>query len=114
AGEFVEAAEDAAKVLQLAEQALDPRPLLVEAPIGLAAGGPGRMRWDDRHDLPLGDPVQNGIAVIGAIGEHGLDGDHRDIGEQGDGLRGVTRLARGQGEPQWVAEAVGEPVQLRG
>jgi hypothetical protein len=35
-GELVEAAENAAEVPQLAEQALDPRALLVEAPIGLA------------------------------------------------------------------------------
>jgi len=43
AGELVEAAEDAAEVLHLAEQALDARTLLVEAPIGLSGSGAGRM-----------------------------------------------------------------------
>ena len=113
-GEFVEAAEDAAVVFHLAEQALDPRALLVETPIRLAAAGPGRMGWDDRHGALPGDPVEDGIAVIGAIGEYGRDGDHRDRGEQGDGLGRVTRLACGQGEAERVAEAVGEPVQLAG
>lgn len=112
AGELVETAEDAAEVFHLAEEALDPRALHLQAPIGLAAAGPGRMGWDDRHGVLLGDPVEDGIAVISAIAEHGLDGDHRDRAEQGDGLGRVIRLARGQSEAQRVAEAVGEPVQL--
>jgi len=63
AGEFAEAAEDAAEVLRLAEQAFDSRALLLEAPIGLSGSGPGPVGWDDRHRVLLGDPVQDGIAV---------------------------------------------------
>ena len=62
-GEFVEATEDAAEVLHLAEQAFDPRPLFIEAPIGLACRGAGRMGWDDRRGFLLGDPGEDGVAV---------------------------------------------------
>jgi putative transposase len=99
-GELVEAAEDAAEVLHLAEQALDRRTLLVEAPVGLACRGAGRMGWDDRHGLLLCDPGEDGVAVISAIGEHRLDRGHRDGVEQRNGLGRITGLARRQGEAQ--------------
>lgn len=108
AGELVEAAEDAAEVLHLAEQAFDSGALLVEAPVGLACRGAGRVGWDDRHGVLLGDPGEDGVAVIGAIGEHRFDRNHRDCGEQGYGRGRVAGLARCQGEPQRVAEAVGD------
>jgi len=114
AGELVEAAEDAAEVFEFAEEALDPGALLAEVPVGRARGGADRMRWDDRHGTLRGDPGPDGIAVVGAIAEHRLDGDHRDRAEQGQGCGCVARLARGQREAKRVAEAVGEAVQLRG
>jgi hypothetical protein len=113
-GELVEAAEDAAEVLHLAEQAFDPGALFVEAPVGLACRGAGRMGWDDRHGVLLDDPGEDGVAVVSSIGEHRLDGAHRDRAEQGYGRGRVARLARCQGEPQRVAEAVRETVQLAG
>jgi hypothetical protein len=72
------------------------------------------MRWDDRHGTLRGDPSQDGVAVVGAIGEHRLDGDHRDRAEQGQSGGCVARLARGQREAKGVAEAVGEAVELAG
>jgi hypothetical protein len=114
AGELVEAAEDAAEVFELAEQALDPGAFLVEVPVGRARVGADRMRWDDRFGTLRGDPGEDGVAVVGAIGEHRFDGAHRDRAEQGEGCGGVARLARGQREAKRVAEAVGEAVQLRG
>ena len=114
AGEFVEPAGDAAEVLQLAEQALDARALLVEAPVGFACRGAGRMGWDDSDGTLLFDPVEDGVAVIRAIGEHRLNGDHRDRAEQGDGLGRVAGLARREGEAERVAEAVRYCVQLAG
>ena len=114
AGELVEAAEDAAEVFELAEEALDPGAFLVEAPVGRAGCGAARMRWDDRHG-PMGDdPVEKGVAVIGASGEDRRHGDHRDRAEQGEGCRRVARLAGSQGEAERVAEAVGEAVELAG
>jgi len=43
AGELVEAAEDAAEVFELAEQALDPGAFLVEVPVGRARRGAVRL-----------------------------------------------------------------------
>lgn len=113
-GELVEATEDAAKVLHLAEQALDPGALFVEPPIGRPSPGAGRMGRDDGHGTMLGYPVEDGITVIGAIGEHCRDREHGDRCEQGDGFWRIAGLAGGQGEAERVAEAVSEPVQLRG
>ena len=113
-GELVEAAEDAAEVLHLAEQALDPGAFLVEPPIGCPSAGAGRMGRDDRHGTMLGYPVEDSVAVIGAIGEHDCDHDHGDRGEESDGFWRIAGLAGGQREAERVAEAVGEPVQLRG
>ena len=114
AGEFIEAAEDAAEVLELAEQALDPGAFLVGVPIGRARRAAARMRWDDRHGTLRSDPSEEGVAVVGAIGEHRLDGEHLHRAEQGKGDGRVARLARGQREAKGVAEAVGEAVELRG
>ena len=113
-GELVEAAEDAAEVLHLAEEAFDPGALLVEPPIGRPSAGAGRMWRDDRHGTMLGYPVEDRVAVIGAIGEHHCHREHADRCEQGDGLWRIAGLAGGQHEAERVAEAVGEPVQLRG
>ena len=114
AGEFVEAAEDATEVFELAEEALDLGAFLVEAPIGGARGGAVGMRWDDRHGTSRGDPGEKAVAVVGAIGEDRRDGGHGDRVEQGNSDGRVARLARGQGEAKGVAEAVGEAVELRG
>lgn len=114
AGELVEAAEDATVVLHFAEQTLDFGALLVEVPVGVACCGAGRMGWDDRHCPPRGDPGEDGVAVIGAIGEHRLDDGHGDRVEQGDGLGRVAGLARGQREAERVAEAVAQSAQLAG
>jgi len=114
AGQLVEAAEDAAEVLHLAEQALDFGTLLVKAPIGVAGAGAGRMGWDDGQSPLLGDPGEDGVAVIGAVGEDRLDGGHRDRAEQGDGLGRIAGLACGEREAERVAETVGQAVQLAG
>jgi len=72
------------------------------------------MRWDDRHGTLRNDPNEEDVAVVGAIGEHRLDGEHLHRAEQGKGCGRVTRPARGQREAKRVAEAVGEAVELRG
>ena len=114
AGELVEAAEDAAEVFELAEEAFDSGAFLVEVPVGRARVGADWMRWDDRFGTLRNDPGEDGVAVVGAIGEHRLDGEHLHRAEQGKGDGRVTRLARGQREAKRVAEAVGEAVELRG
>jgi hypothetical protein len=113
-GQLVEATEDATKVLHLAEQALDPGAFFVEPPIGRPSAGAGRMGRDDRHGTMLGNPAEDGVSVIGTIGEHRRDREHSDRCEQGDGFWRIAGLAGGQREAERVAEAVGEPVQLRG
>ena len=111
ARQFVEAGEDAAVVLDEAEQVLDLVALLIEVPVGRAlvdAGGFGR---DHRQGSARRHGLQDRVGVIGLVGDHRCG---RETVEQGQGLRGVALLPGGQAEGQRVAEAVGEGVQLAG
>jgi hypothetical protein len=110
-GQFLEAGEDAPVGLHEAEQVLDLVALLVELPVGRAlvdAAGSGR---DHRQGSLGGDRLQDGVRVVGLVGDHRLG---REAVEQRQGLRGVALLPGGQAEGQRVAEAVGERVQLAG
>ena len=111
ARQFLEAGEDAAVVLHEAEQVLDLVALPVEVPVGRAlvdAGGFGR----DHRQGSLGrHGLQDGVRVIGLVGDHCFG---REAVEQGQGLRGVALLPGGQAEGQRVAEGVAGSVQLSG
>ena len=109
ARQFLEAGEDAAVMLHEAEQVLDLVPLPVEMPVGralVAAGGFGR---DHRQSSARRHGLQDGVGVIGLVGDHRCG---RETVEQGQGLRGVALLPGGQAEGQRVAQAVGETMQL--
>jgi hypothetical protein len=109
--QFLEAGEDAPVVLHAAEQDLDLVALLVEVPVGRAlvdAGDPGR---DHRQGATGRDGLQDGVRVIGFIGDHRCG---REAAEPGQGLRGVALLPGGQAEGQRVAQAVAGSVQLAG
>ena len=56
ASELVEAAEDAAEVFELAEEAFESGAFLVEVPVGRARGAAVWMRWDDRNGTLRSDP----------------------------------------------------------
>ena len=108
-GELVESGEDAAIVFQHAEQDLDLVSFLVERPVGLTSVGSPWVGRDDGGGVLVGDPVEDGVAVIGAIGEEGLG---VDTFEQRDGLWRIAELASRQREADRVAQAVGDPVDL--
>ena len=70
------------------------------------AGGSGR---DHRQGAIGRDGPQDGVRVVGLVGEHRFG---RQVVEQGQGLRRVALLPGGQAEGERVAEGVGEAVQL--
>lgn len=107
--ELVEAGEDTAELFELAEQGLDLVPFLVERPVGLAWCSSSRVGRDDGRGVARGDPVEDLVAVIGAVGDVDLGVDSF---EQGDGLRRVAGLAGGQGEAVRIAERVADRMEL--
>ena len=98
--QFVEAREDAAKVLELVDTTLDQMPFAVEPGIVGTLHLGGLMRRDDRFSaqrLDVGDERRTGIP---AISDHALE---REAIQQGDCLGTVMALSRRQQHPQRVA-----------
>ena len=109
ARQLLEAGEDAAVVLHEAEQDLDLVALLVELPVGRALVDARGFRRDHRHGSSSSHGLQDGVGVVGLVGDHRRG---REAVEQRQGLRGVALLPGGQAEGERVAEGVGEAVQL--
>lgn len=107
--ELVEAGEDPAILFQHAEQDLDLVSCFVERPVGVARLGSPRIGWNDGVGVFAGNPVEDGVAVVGTIAEEDLG---LDAFEQGDGLWRVTGLASRQGKADRVAQAVGDAVDF--
>lgn len=108
-GGLVVAGGEAAEVLELAGEALDHMALVVEMAVVGDDAGPARMRRDHRFGAEGRDRGADAIGVVGGIGDHVLG---RLALEQGLSLRGVVRLARGEGDADELAEGVDEPVEL--
>ena len=111
ARQFFEAGEDATVVLHEAEQVLDLVALLVELPVGRALVDARGFRRDHRQGSLGCHGLQDGIGVVGLVGDHRGGGE---TVEQRQGLRGIALLPGGQAEGQRVAQAVGGSVQLAG
>ena len=89
-GEFVEAGEDTPIVLHEAEHHLDLMALFVQRPVGVTldlAVGFGR---NDRNRAAGLDRCQEGVAIIGFVGDDGLG---FDVVKQPIGLGRITGLA---------------------
>ena len=110
-GEFFEAREDASIMFHIAEHDLDFVAFFIESPIGFALDRSCRMGRDDSLGFLPSNRVEDGIAVIGAIGEHGLGLDPVD---QAEGFGRIAGLASGQAEAERVAEGVRDSMDLAG
>ena len=109
--QFLEAGKDPPVVLHEAEQELDLVALLVELPVGRTLLEAGGFRRDHRQGASGRDGLQDGVGVVGLVGDHRLGGK---AVEQGQGLRRVALLPGGQAEGERVAEGVSGSVQLGG
>ena len=109
--QLLEAGEDAPVLLHEAEQNLDLVALLVELPVGRALLDARSSGRDHRQGATGRDGLQDGVRVIGLVGDHRCG---REAVEQRQGLRGVALLPGGQAEGQRVAKAVAGAVQLAG
>ena len=110
-GEFFETCEDAPVVFEIAEHDLDLVAFLVEEPVGFPLDRSDGMGRDDGFGFLGVHGVEDGIAVIGAIGEHGLGLDLVDQAERPWRIAGLTF---GDLEAKRVAEGVAGGVHLAG
>jgi hypothetical protein len=102
---------DTSKLLEPADGALDAVPELVLDRVERAfAGHAGALR-DDRLGVCRLDVVEDGMAVIGLVGE---DVGGIEAGQQRDGRPGVTGIAAGQDEADGTAERIDRDVPLGG
>ncbi|MDH3660480.1 MAG: hypothetical protein OEU92_10720 [Alphaproteobacteria bacterium] len=107
--EFVEASEDPSVVFEIAEHDLDLVAFFIKEPIGVALDRSDRMGRDDGFGIFGLHGVEDGIAVIGAIGEHGFGFDLVDQAERPWRIAG---LACGYLEAKRIAEGVTGCVHL--
>lgn len=110
-GKLFEACEDPAIMFHMAEHDLDFVAFFVEGPVGFALDRSYGMGRDDGLGFFGPDGLEDGVAVIGAIGEHGLGLDPIDQSERSWRIAG---LACGQIEAERVAERITGSMQLAG
>jgi hypothetical protein len=110
-GEFVEASKDPSIVFHMAKHDLDFVAFFIEDPVGFTLDRSCGMGRDDGLGLHCPDGLKDGVAVIGAIGEHGPGLDPVD---QVECLGCIAGLASGQAETERVAKRVTGSMDLAG
>ena len=110
-GDAVVSGCDATQLLKLADGPLDAVPELVfdgvEGPLARHAGA---LR-DDRLRAADLDVIEDGIGIIGLVGD---DVTGIEAGQQGDGQLGVAGVAAGQDEAYRAAEGIDRNMPLGG
>lgn len=102
---------DAAELLEFADGALDAVAMLVDGWVEIA--GPvhaGSLR-DDRPGADRLGMVEDGVCVIGSVGDEVAGGE---TGDQRQGIGGVIGLTSGQEKADRAAEAVDRQMPLAG
>lgn len=110
-GEFVVARSDGAEVFEFVEEPLDEVAFAIQGEVRLSrldAIGLGR---NDRHDPPLLKGVDQGIGVIGFVGQErpGID-----LIQQRLGLTDVGRLAGCERQRDGIAQRIDDGMDLGG
>jgi hypothetical protein len=113
AGELVVSGCDGSADLEMADHALDPVALLVDAAVPADLGGARGARRDDRPDAASGQVVADWIGVVSLVTEkmagRGL-GQRHHLRER----RAVGRFAGREVEAEWEAVGVTETMNLTG
>ena len=110
-GELFEACEDPSIVFHVAEHDLDFVAFFIESPVGFALDRSHGMRRDDGVGFLGLNGLEDGVAVIGAVGEHALGLDAIDQVERSGRIAGLTS---GQTEAERVAKRVTGSMDLAG
>jgi hypothetical protein len=104
-GKFVVACGDCAKVFEFVEEALDEVAFSVKREVSLSWREPVRFGRNDRRDSTLLEGGDQGVGVIGLVGEKGF---RVDLVEERFSLTEVGGLARRERNRNRVAERVGD------
>ena len=83
----------------------------IESKIGVARRDPIGLGWNDRHDASALERLDQGIGVIGLVGQEGL---RFDLFEQRRGLADIGGLSRRERQGDRIAERIDDGMDLRG
>jgi hypothetical protein len=111
AGELVVAGCDGPEVFELVKEALDEVAFAVEGEVALSRGDAIGLGRDDRSDAARLQGQDQGVGVIGLVGQ---EGSRTDPGQQRLGLAKIGGLAGGQGDADRIAQGVDDNVDLGG
>ena len=109
--QLIVARGDCAEVFEFIEEPLDEVAFAIEGEIGVTrfeAVGLGR---NDGHDAPLLEGVDQGVGIIGFVGQERLG---LDFIEQRPGLADIGRLPRRERQNGRVAKRIDDGVDLGG
>ena len=109
--ELVVSCGDAAEVLELVEEALDEVALAVEREVAMARGDAIGLGRDDRGDAPRLQGQDQGVGVIGLVGQ---EGPRADPGQQQLGLAKIAGLTGRQRDADRIAQGIDDDVDLGG
>lgn len=109
-GELVVARRDGPELFEIVEEPFDQVSLAIEREIGRPLDSPVCLGRDDCGDAPLIESVEEGIGIVGLVGQKGF---RTDLVKQGFGLSEVRSLPRREGNCHRIAEAVDDRMNLR-
>lgn len=98
-------------MLEFVEEPLDEVALAVEGEVALARGDAIGLGRNDRGDAPRLQGQDQGVGVIGLVGQ---EGSRTDSGQQRLGLAKIGGLAGGQRDADRIAQGVDDDVDLGG
>ena len=107
--QLVVACSESAKLLDSIEETLDQVTGLVAMPVELARGDPIAARWNDGLCAHAGDGIDERVAVVPLVGDHGIA--HQCVDQCG-ALGNVGHLAASKDQSQWVAQGIHACVNL--
>lgn len=109
AGEFIIACGYSPKPFELAEKPLNQVAFAVKSEVGFALDEPIGLGGNHRDNPPFFQSLDQGIGVVGLVGEEGFG---FDFCEQGGGLPQVRVLAGGERYGNGIAKSIGDNVDL--
>ena len=110
-GELVVAGCNGAILFELAEKSLDEIAFAIEGKIGVARLTAIGLGWNDRHDASALERLDQGIGVLGLVGQEGRG---LDLVEQRRGLADIGGLSRRERQGDRIAERIDDGMDLRG
>jgi len=109
AGELVISCGDGAELFELVEESFDEVALAIQGKVRVSRLGTVGLGWNDGHNPPLFKCVDQGVCIIGFIGQERLG---FDLIEQRPGLADIGGLARCERQRNRIAKGIDDGMDL--